>query len=85
MGQVCAASRDVDGEDVETARASVDNAGKKSWVRPTPGSPSKRYPYVMLDGKPKELGSGAYSTVLEATDKVLIQSCSVLSMHSQRQ
>ena len=33
------------------------------------GPPTKDYSYVMAGGKPKELGSGAYSTVLEARNK----------------
>jgi hypothetical protein len=70
MGQACSASKEDDGNSVETKRTNKENAEKKSWVRPTPGSPSKQYPFVMVAGKPKELGSGAYSTVYEAIDKV---------------
>ena len=39
-------------------------------LRSTPGNPSKMYPFTIVNGKPKELGSGAYSTVYEGVDKV---------------
>ena len=43
---------------------------RDSAVRPTSGSPTKLYPFVEENGAPKVLGSGAYSTVYEAVDKV---------------
>lgn len=46
---------------------------KKDFVvKPTAGPPSSLYPFIMENGKPKELGTGAFSIVFEATDKVLL-------------
>ena len=58
----CEVSKEDDG-DVEQARGAAH-------VKPTPGPPTKLYPYVLERGQPKVLGSGAYSVVLEATNKV---------------
>jgi len=35
----------------------------------TKGSPESKYPYIIVNGAAKKLGSGAYSTVFAATDK----------------
>mmetsp|Transcript_6838 Transcript_6838/g.8275 ORF Transcript_6838/g.8275 Transcript_6838/m.8275 type:complete len:364 (+) Transcript_6838:20-1111(+) len=59
----CNASREDNKVDVE------DNIKKDFVVKPISGSPVKSYPYTLVDGKPKVLGSGAYSTVYEGTDQ----------------
>ena len=38
-------------------------------VQAIPGPPTKHFTYIQVGGKPKALGSGAYSVVLEARDK----------------
>jgi hypothetical protein len=53
----------------EESRVTAEN---EFFVKPVPGPPTKTYPYVEEGGKPKVLGSGAYSTVYEASDKVSI-------------
>lgn len=55
----------------EENRVDADKVEKEFVVKPIMGSPTTMYPYNLKDGKPKVLGSGAYSTVYEATDKVL--------------
>ena len=76
----CNASKE---EGVETPPSGLKT---EQAVKPTQGPPTKYYSYVMVNEKPKELGSGAYSTVLEATDKVRnvvwTKRCSVLTIAS---
>ncbi len=70
MGNVCLPEKGEDGATPAAASTPSAPAHRGSnIVKPTVGSPAKLYPYVMLNGKPKELGSGAYSTVYEAVDK----------------
>jgi hypothetical protein len=57
-------------EEPSTQPAAYFNGKKEYRLNPTAGPPVKMYPYVMVNGKPRELGSGAYSTVYEAVDKV---------------
>ena len=63
----CTGSKGDGAGGVETRRRSSDVFGV------TKGSPESKYPYIIVNGAAKKLGSGAYSTVFAATDKVLMQ------------
>ena len=52
----CTTSKEPTSPDIEQSKS----------IKSQQGPPTKHYSYVQVGGKPKELGSGAYSVVLEA-------------------